>query len=246
MDAANDRESAMTVGISDGQLGKTHRVTTGSTTQSLLRCGVLSSALYAATDLIGGLRYGGYSFASQAISELGAIGAPSKPIVDPLFAVYNLLALMFGFGVYQVALAGRNRALRFSAIALIGYGSIGIVAGIVGPFFSMQQRGAGSLTTDAPHIVLTGVLVLLLLLAIGFSAFALGTRFRLYSFATLATTVVFGALTMPFAPRLAAGQPTPGLGIVERIDVYSALLWLAVLAIALIKRPDLTGQRRLP
>ena len=43
----------------------------------LLLSGFLSSFLYIATDLLGGMRYDGYSFASQAISELGAIGAPS-------------------------------------------------------------------------------------------------------------------------------------------------------------------------
>jgi hypothetical protein len=56
--------------------------------QALLVCGLLSSLLYIATDILGGLRYDGYSFTSQAISELAAIGAPSKPFVDPLFIVY--------------------------------------------------------------------------------------------------------------------------------------------------------------
>jgi len=235
-----------TAGMRDTQIGETPLVSTISTTRRfLLGCGVFSSVLYIGTDLIGGLRYDGYSFVSQAISELSAVGAPSKPFVDPLFSAYNLLALMFGFGVYQTALAGRNRALRFSAIALICYGTIGVLTGTLGSFFSMQQRGTGSLATDAPHIVLTGVLVLLLLLAIGFSAFALGNRFRAYSFTTLGTMIVFGALTIPFAARLAAGEPTVGMGIVERIDVYSALLWVAVLSIALIGRPDATAQRRL-
>lgn len=89
---------------------------------------------------------------------------------------------------------------------------------------------------DLPHIVLTAVLVLLLLLMIGFGAFALGSRFRVYSFATLLTVVVFGALTARYARRIAAGEPTPLLGIIERIDVYAALLWIAVLSISLVRR----------
>jgi hypothetical protein len=35
------------------------------------------------------------------------------------------------------------------------------------------------------------------------------------------------------------------MGIVERIDVYSALLWLAVLCIALFRRPWYGGERPL-
>ena len=49
----------------------------------LLVCGILSSLLYVAIDALAALRYEDYhSYASQAISELGAIGAPTKPLVD--------------------------------------------------------------------------------------------------------------------------------------------------------------------
>jgi CubicO group peptidase (beta-lactamase class C family) len=105
----------------------------------------------------------------------------------------------------------------------------------------MHQRGtgggAGSSASDTPHMVLTGALVLLTLLALGFGARALGRRFRRYSVATLLTLLVLGALSAPYGARLAAGQPTPGFGIVERILIYSSLLWVAVLAVALLRRP---------
>lgn len=200
--------------------------------QVLLVCGILSSLLYGATDILGGLRYDGYSFTSQAISELMATGAPSEGFVDPLFIAYGVLALAFGVGVFREA-DGRNRALRITGAMLIGYAAIGVA----GPtFFEMHPRGAGSLDSDAPHIVLTGVLVLLLLLAIVFAAFAFGNRFRLYSFATLLILIMFGALSAPYGARLATGQPTPGFGIFERILIYLSLLWVAVLAIAVSKR----------
>ena len=110
--------------------------------------------------------------------------------------------------------------------------------GFTGPtLFEMHQRGADSPASDVPHIVLTGVLSLLTLLAIGCGAFALGRRFRTYSFATLLAVIAFGALTAPYAAPLAAGQPTPGFGILERIDVYSSMLWVAVLAVALLRHP---------
>jgi CubicO group peptidase (beta-lactamase class C family)/hypothetical membrane protein len=207
--------------------------------KSLLVFGILSSAVYVAADVLGGLLYPGYSFVSQAISELGAIGAPSKPIVDPLFLIYDVLALVFGVGVLREA--SGNRALRTTGVLLIGYGAAGLVTILFSGFFSMQQRGTGNLATDLPHIVLTGGFVLLLLLAIGFGAFAFGRRFRIYSFATLLTVVLFTALTAPFAVRLAAGRPTAGLGIVERVGVYAWLLWVAALAVALLRRPAFRG-----
>jgi hypothetical membrane protein len=200
----------------------------------LLACGLASSLLYLATDVLGGLRYEGYSFTSQAISELGAIGAPSKSLVDPLFLAYDVLALAFGIAVIREA-AGRGWALRITGVLLAAHALVGL-AGVRG--FEMQQRGAGSLATDLRHIVLTSVIVSLLLAAIGVGAFALGRRFRIYSLATLATVIAFAALTGVYAPRLAAGQPTPGLGIVERIDVYSIMLWLAVFSVALLRHPN--------
>jgi len=208
----------------------------GAFQRLLLASGVLSSMLYVFTDVVGGLRYPGYSFTSQAISELGAIGAPSESFVDPLFVIYNVLVVLFGIGVAREA-AGRGRGLRITGALLTAYGAIGILGPIVmGPtFFKMEQRGVGTVAGDLPHILLTAALVLLMLLAIGFGAFAFGRRFRVYSFATMATIVALGALTVPYAARLAAGEPTPGFGIVERIDVYSLLLWIAVLAGSLLR-----------
>jgi hypothetical membrane protein len=209
--------------------------------KALLACGIISSLLYVATDVLGGLRYEGYSFTSQAISELMAVGAPSEQFVDPLFITYGVLALAFGVGVFREA-ARSNRALRITGALLIGYAA----AGFSGPiFFEMYQRGAGGPGGDLAHIVLTGVLVLFLLLAIGFGAFALGRRFRIYSLATLLTIIVFGALTVPYGARLAAHQPTPGLGIFERINIYASLLWVAVLAVALLRRRGTTAPQAL-
>jgi len=57
---------------------------------------------------------------------------------------------------------------------------------------------------------------------------------------------VFGALTAPYAARLANGQPTPNLGILERINIYASLLWVAVFAVALLRRPSVRGAPSLP
>jgi hypothetical membrane protein len=232
--------SDLGVGRSELSSARTQEATMARRT--LLVCGILASLLYAAIDVLGGMRYRGYSFTAQAISELMATGAPSEAFVDPLFIAYGLLALAFGVGVRREGV-GRSRALRITGALLMAYAAIGFA----GPtFFEMSRRGAGSLQSDAPHIILTGGLVLLTLFSIGFGAFALGLRFRIYSFATLLTVIVFGALTAPYAPRLAAGQPTPGFGILERITIYSSLLWMAVFAVALLRRRDTAAQLSAP
>jgi hypothetical protein len=210
--------------------------------QALLVCGLLSSMLYVAADVLGGMRYEGYSFTSQAVSELMAVGAPSESLVDPLFVAYGVLALAFGVGVFREGVR-RSRALQISGALVAGYAAIGLT----GPtFFEMHQRGTDSSAGDVPHIVLTAVIVLFTLVAMGFGAFALGERFRTYSFATLLTVIVLGAPTIPYAARLAAGEPTAGFGLVERILIYSSLLWMAVLAVALLRRPSYRNAESLP
>jgi CubicO group peptidase (beta-lactamase class C family) len=225
-----ERRPTLTKAVQDR--GALHRL--------LLISGVLAALLYVATDILGGLLYQGYSFTSQAISELAAVGAPSKPFVDPLFLLYDVLALAFAVGVIWAA--GRRRALRITGIFLAGHAVAGLVAALADRFhlfsesFAMHQRGSGTLASDLPHIVLTGAIVVSVLLAVGFGGFALGQRFRAYSIATLAVIITLTSWTGLYAGRLAAGQTTIGMGIVERTAVYAMMLWFAVLGAALLRR----------
>jgi hypothetical membrane protein len=197
----------------------------------LLVCGVLSSLLYLGIDALAALRYGEYhSYVSQAISELGATGAPTKQLVDPLFLTYGILIIAFGVGVW--ASAGGRSALRVIGALLVGIGVVGLLTP------PMYLRGTGSVSSDLPHIVLTGVIVLFILAAVAFGASLYGRRWRLYSFAIMLTLLVSGALTGFAGTRLAAGQPTPWLGIAERINIGAYLLWVLVLAITLLRSQE--------
>jgi hypothetical protein len=197
---------------------------------ALLVCGVVSSVLFVVTDVLGGMRYEGYRFTSQAVSELMALGAPSEAFVDPLFIGYDLLIVAFAVGLL-LERGPRRRIVRTTGLLLMGYGAIGLT----GPtLFEMHQRGAGEPGSDTPHVIVTGVIVMLTLAAIGFGAFAFGKRFRIYSFATIATMIALGVASVPYGVRIAAGEPTPGFGIIERINIYASLLWIAALAVAVM------------
>ena len=200
----------------------------------LLACGIASSALYALVNVIAPLRYPGYDVVAQAVSELGAIGAPSRPLMIATGLPYNLLVLAFAWGVWRAG--DGNRPLRAAAASLAAFAALGVVA----PFTSMQQRGQPFALTDALHITCTALTVLLMLLAIGFGAAALGPRFRGYSIATLLVHLAFGAWAAADGPRLARGLPTPWIGVTERINIGVFLLWVVVLAVALMRRAPLS------
>jgi hypothetical protein len=195
----------------------------------LLMCGILSALLYVAMNIFLPMLYEGYSAASQTVSELSAIGAPTRTLWVLLCIPYTLLAIAFGWGVW--ASANRNRPLRIVGGLMLVYAALGVVW----PFTPMHLRGAEFTLTDTMHIVLGMVTVLLYLLALGFGAAALGKRFRLYSVATLVVLLVFGALTGLDAPRIAANLPTPWIGVWERIFIGVFMLWVVVLAIVLLR-----------
>jgi predicted alpha/beta hydrolase len=67
----------------------------------------------------------------------------------------------------------------------------------------------------------------------GFGAAAIHGWLRLYSIASLVTSVVAGVVSFLAAPY----APTPMLGIGERISIGAFLLWVAVLAVALWRAP---------
>ena len=168
----------------------------------------------------------GYSFTSQPISALAAIGSPVRTLTAPLFIIYAVLLLAFGLGVRGSA--SRNRTLRVTGGLLIG---IGLVGFMWTPFPMHLGEPVNSLANTI-HSIFAGVQVLLTLLAIGFGATAFGKRFRFYSIGTILALLVAGVVGFWLA---ASGQPTSWFGVIERINVYSYLLWVALLAIILLR-----------
>jgi len=197
----------------------------------LLLSGILSSLCYAAANVAGPLHWPGYSSLHQAVSELSAIGAPSRPAVLPWFIAYSLLALAFGFGVWQHGTD--NRALRRAGVALVILGFIDVA----GPLFPMNMRGSAPALTDALHIALTAVTVAVILAAMALAAPAFGKGFRRYSILSILVIVIFGTVAGLQGPHIATGEPTRWMGVYERINIGGYLLWQAVLAFLLMRKP---------
>jgi hypothetical protein len=199
----------------------------------LLVCGIIASLVYVSAAILGAMQWEGYSSTSQTVSELFAIDAPSRPLVVALFLTFSVLVIAFGVGVWGSARG--KRALRVVGVLFV----VNEARGIVGTLFApMHLRGVAGTSTDIWHMLITILNVLLILLIIGFGATAFGKRFRLYSIATILVLVVFGTLAGLDGPRLAANLPTPWMGVMERINIGAYLLWLAVLAIALLRAPE--------
>lgn len=199
----------------------------------LLICGILSSLLYIAINIIVPMQWKEYDSVTQTISELSAVEAPTRTLWIILCTPYTILMIAFAWGVWKSAC--ENRKLRIAGGLLMVYG----VLGIFWPFAPMHLRetlaaGGGTLS-DTMHITLGVVTEIIYLLALGFAATALGKMFRIYSIATFLAILVFGVLTFLESPAIAKNQPTPLIGVWERINIGIFLLWVIVLALILLR-----------
>jgi len=153
-------------------------------------------------------------------------GAPTRPPLIWLFVSYNVLVFLFALGVW--ASAGGRRAVRFTAAVLAGYGVVSTAGLLLAP---MDLRGTVDSQRDARHIAVTIVISVCIVAAMVCGAFVRGRWFCVYSFATIATVVLFGALAGVLAWPM-PGAP-PGIGAAERVNIYATMLWCATLALAL-------------
>jgi hypothetical protein len=197
-------------------------------TNILLACGAISSVLYlAAIDVVAALRHPEYhDYSAQMVSELMAVGAPTRELLVYLFIPYNGLLFAFSAGVWLCA----GRATRPTSAALLGFAVVS-TAGLL--LYPMDLRGTADSLRDGPHIAATAVQSVFVLAAIVCGAFVHGRRFRLYSFATLAIVVAFGTLAGFLARPMP--RPTPWIGLAERVNIYATMLWVALLSLTLLK-----------
>jgi uncharacterized protein DUF998 len=140
--------------------------------KALLVCGILSSLLYLAMIVFVPMLWDGYSTFSQSVSELSAIDAPTRPLWILLGAVYTVLVIAFGWGVWRSA--GRTWTLRIVGGLLIAHAIFALA------WPPMHQRAVlaanGGTLTDTLHLVWAMVVILLMMLEIGFGAASFGKR----------------------------------------------------------------------
>lgn len=203
--------------------------------KGLLICGIVSMLWYVAINMIVPAHYPGYDIVSQTVSELSAIDAPTRSLWFVLCAFYSLLFIAFGLGV--LFSAGGNKKLRMAAFVIL----FDVVLGFFWPPMHRREviaAGGGTLT-DTLHLVWAFAHLLLMWLMIGLGAAVFGKSFRLFSVAIVLIFIVFGILTSKESTGIAAGLPTPHVGLWERVNIGAYELWVIVFALLLLKRPGI-------
>lgn len=195
-------------------------------------CAGLITPLWLALGVtIAGAMYPGYSHVDQAMSLLGAEGAPTKEL-SPLINNFPLGVLFLLFGT-SVLLRFSSLWARFSGLLIMLHGLGSFATGYfacdagcapTSPSTSQNLHNLAGLIMALSLLLASGIWVWLarrVLASPGFSWFSL-----------VCTLVALGALPL-MAAALESGH---GFGLYQRINYGASLLWVAALALMLLRR----------
>ena len=196
--------------------------------------GIIAPVTYLVAVVVGGIIRPGYSHYSEAISELIATGSPNKALLDPLFTVYNLMALAFAVGVLA-RVRDWPSGRRSLGLLASGFLIFGALIGLATIFFPQDPGGPAVTTTGTIHIALASLSSLASMLSMLFLGLWLRTvrerTYARYSFASLLVVFVSGGLA---AASIGIGFGASGL--LERITIFGYLQWVLVIAVWLSTR----------
>ena len=204
----------------------------------LSMCGVIAPVLFVFMTILGGAIRPGYSHLSDTISELFSPGSPNKLLLDTLHTIYALLLALFGIGVLQLV-RGSERSRLIGIIGASAFIAMGLVSMLTATLFPQDAWGSAPTFAGKMHQILHGVISLLSILSMMMIGIWLNraegfTRFRTYSFITVAAVVLSAGF---FVGNLGS----PIMGLAERIPGLIGFQWTFVLALWMFSRKGYAG-----
>jgi hypothetical protein len=194
-------------------------------------CGVIAALLFTLMTVLGGELGPGYSHISETVSELFTIGAPNKLLLDAIHITYAVLMVLFGIGV--LIFTQRNEyANSIGKIGAYLFISANAISLVTATFFPQDPWGMATTRTGQMHIILTGVvgflsILAILCLGIWFISTGISFGFGIYSLLTVLAVAITGVFFATMAN-------TPMMGLAERITILVGFLWTFSLAVLLI------------
>jgi hypothetical protein len=204
----------------------------------LLGCGLAAPLLFLVTDLFAIARAPGYRPMRESISELTAVGAPTRPLVTALRVTGDALLAAFATGV--MVTAGDNRALEATGRLVAANAALDAVATAALPRDYASPTWAPRNTANT---LLMAAGVGCFMAAMGTGGVALRGRFRAFSPGIPLSYGLLTALSLLFRSR---DEPPSSTGAQERTMAYSYQVWIAVLAGLLLRRRSLSPSADLP
>ena len=210
--------------------------------KTLMLCGIAAAILYAGTVILGGLLRPGYSHISMAISELVADGVPNRSLLSSLFLLYNILLSIFGIGLFlKVNSQPRERMSGITgSLALVAVGIAGILMELA---FPQEPGGTATTFSGMMHFVMAGIaslgtMVAILIMGFWFKHVPELKSYVKYSLISVAIVFVSGGIT-----AAAVANHSSLFGLLERITIFTFILWLFVIGRKMARLEDSTDRQ---
>lgn len=190
--------------------------------------GVISLLSYTAMVAFSPLAYPGYDPLSMAVSDLSAVGAPSKALAEQLNALFGPCAVVSVMAVCVGTAQCRSKLFK----AGIGFFAVMEWITVVGyKMFPLVQGEDMSTFQNVMHIVVTALVVLfsvtsLVLIAVG------GKK---ESIPSLSIWAIVCLAAMMIGAVGTGAMPKSVFGIFERLSTFSAVIFNAVLGMYLLR-----------
>jgi len=186
--------------------------------------GVLGTVFYMLHISVGTALYDGYDSLSQAISDLTAVGAPSKNTALIFTLLYGISMTAFAIIFFVFFRKRINKifaigALLFIAMNIVTWGYM---------LFPLSKAGGGETFSDTMHLIVTFAVVGLTIMSL--ILFTIGL-FKYKQHIWLAIVTICALVLMAAGAMLINALPEGYLGLGERINIYSLMAYCCVISI---------------
>ena len=192
--------------------------------------GVIAFLSYTAAVIFSPLAYPGYNWMAQAVSDLSASNAPSLKLWNQLSSLYNVCTLVCTMMVC-LGIQGKGNKLLRSGIYL--FTIMEWVSAVGFGMFPLSESGYAGTFQDQMHMLSTIIVVLLSIISLALIIISgiKDSYCRTYSiFAAIALVMMIGgAVGINVVPK-------EYFGVAERLSVFAATGFNAVLGIELYRR----------
>jgi hypothetical protein len=188
----------------------------------LLVCGVIAPLLHFAIDRTAGVRFKGYDFSAQSMSDLSAVGSAVRPLVLLLTTAATVLVVAFAIGVWSSG----TLSAKVVAALIMGNALFSLVAVAFFPYTLGERPAFGT-----PGVLLMFIGVLCSVLAMLVGAVAFGGWMRWIS---IGVPVAYVVLALVRYATAGSAQTVTMIGAQERTMAYTYLLWMLALAVYLL------------
>lgn len=190
--------------------------------------GIISLLSYTAMVVFSPLAYPGYDWMSMAVSDLSAVGAPSKDLAEQLNALFGPCAVV---SIMAVCVAMQNVKQRQIRLGVYFFAAMEWICCVGYKMFPYVADAPGSHPQNVMHIIVTALVVVFSIAALVF--IMIGGRKNEYRSLGICAAVCLAAMFI--GPVGTALLPKVVFGLFERFSTFSAVVFNAILGIFLMR-----------